>query len=59
MTEKIRSLKEEYRLPVLKGLNPSDLSLMNLYLQALKNEDYETCAVAKSLLIERRCKIPN
>ena len=59
ISEKIRGLDEKERLNVLKELNPTDLSLMNLYLQALKNEDHETCAVAKSLLIERGFKIPN
>jgi len=47
ISEKIRSLPEKERLPVLKDINPTDLSLMNLYLQALKKEDYETCAVSK------------
>jgi hypothetical protein len=31
---------------------------MNLYLQALKMEDYETCAPAKILLVERGFKVP-
>ena len=53
MSEKIRGLPEKDRLSVLKDLNPTDLSLMNLYLQALKKEDYETCIVAKTLLLER------
>lgn len=59
ISEKIRGLDEKERLNVLKELNPTDLSLMNLYLQALKNEDYETCTVAKSVLIERGFKIPD
>lgn len=59
ISEKIRGLNEKDRLQVLKELNPTDLSLMNLFLQALKNEDYETCAAAKTLLIERGFKIPN
>ncbi len=59
ISEKIRSLHEKDRLTVLKDLNPTNLSLMNLYLQALKKEDYETCAVAKTLLLERGFKIPN
>lgn len=58
ISEKIRGLNEKDRLPVLKEINPTDLSLMNLYLQALKKEDYETCAVAKTLLLERGFKIP-
>ena len=59
ISEKIRGLDEKERLNVLKELNPTDLSLMNLYLQALKNEDYETCIAAKSVLIERGFKIPD
>ncbi len=58
-SKKIKELNEEKRLPYLRASEPTDLSLMNLYLQALKNEDYETCAVAKALLIERGFKIPN
>ena len=53
ISEKIRGLSEEHRLPVLRDLNKSDTSLKNLYLQALKAEDYETCSVAKVLLEER------
>lgn len=34
ISEKIRGLPEKDRLPVLKDLKPTDLSLMNLYLQA-------------------------
>ncbi len=49
----IRSLPIEDRLAALKKGNPSDTSLMALYLWALKQEDYETCAVAKELLLER------
>lgn len=59
ISEKLRGLSEEKRLPYLKAAEPTDLSLMNLYLQALKKEDYETCAVAKSLLLERGFKIPS
>ena len=58
ISEKIRGLDAEQRLPVLRDLKQSDLSLMNLYLQALKKEDYETCSVAKILLLERGFKIP-
>jgi hypothetical protein len=57
-SEKIRGLSEEKRLPYLRASEPTDLSLMNLYLQALKKEDFETCAVAKALLLERGFKIP-
>ncbi|WP_152267032.1 hypothetical protein [Agriterribacter humi] len=58
MSEKLRELPEKDRVPVLRDLNPTDLSLMNLYLQALKKEDYETCAAARELLLERGFKIP-
>ena len=58
LSEKIRGLNEKERVNVLKEINPTDLSLMNLYLQALKNEDYETCEAAKTLLVERGFKIP-
>lgn len=59
ISEKIRELSEEKRLPYLRASEPTDLSLMNLYLQALKKEDYETCTVAGALLLERGFKIPN
>lgn len=49
----IRSLPQEQRLPALKEVNPSDTSLLALYIWAMKNEDYETCAVAKALIGER------
>lgn len=58
ISEKLRSLPKEKRLPVLKDINPTDLSLMNLYLQALKRQDYESCAAARELLIERGYKMP-
>ena len=58
ISEKIRGLSEEKRLPYLRAAEPTDLSLMNLYLQALKKEDYETCTVAKALLLERGFPIP-
>lgn len=58
ISEKLRSLPKEKRVPVLKDINPTDLSLMNLYLQALKREDYESCAAARELLIERGYKMP-
>jgi hypothetical protein len=59
ISEKIKGLDEKDRLPILKGLNQTDISLMNLYLQALKKEDYETCSVAKTLLLERGYTIPS
>jgi len=57
-SETIRGLPKKARLQVLKDSKPSDLSLMNLYLQAMKKEDYETCAAAKALLLERGHEIP-
>lgn len=57
-SKKLRELSEDKRLPYLRAPDPSDISLMNLYMQALKNEDFETCAVAKILLTERGFKIP-
>jgi hypothetical protein len=33
-SEKIRGLSDEKRLPYLRASEPTDLSLMNLYLQA-------------------------
>ncbi|SDW46331.1 hypothetical protein SAMN05444410_10322 [Hydrobacter penzbergensis] len=50
---------KEERLAVLKDLKQTDLSLMNLYIQALLREDYETCDVAKLLLEERGFTVPN
>jgi hypothetical protein len=49
----IRSLLPENRLAALREAKPSDTSLMSLYLWAMKQEDYETCAVAKSLIEEK------
>lgn len=56
ISDKLKELKEKDRLPALKASNPSDLSLMNLFLLCLKNEDYEICEVAKILLHERGLK---
>ncbi len=58
-SEKIRALSENKSLPYLRASEPTDLSLMNLYLQALRNEDFETSLVAKALLEERGFKVPN
>jgi hypothetical protein len=55
----IRGLDEKERIAALRVIDISDTSLMNLYVQALKNEDYETCEVAKILLLERGFTIPN
>lgn len=49
----IRSIPPADRLTTLKKANPSDTSLVALYLWAMKQEDYETCAVAKALIEER------
>jgi hypothetical protein len=49
----IRSYPPENRLPALKEANPTDTSLLALYLWAMKQEDYETCEVAKALIEER------
>jgi hypothetical protein len=54
----IKSLPPESRLWALKETNPTDISLMALYLWAMKQEDYETCAPAKTLLLERGFKVP-
>lgn len=57
ISEKIRGLPKEARLPILRDLAPTDAALMNLYLQAREKEDYETCAAAKELLLERGFEI--
>jgi hypothetical protein len=53
ISKMIRSLPQEQRFEALKAADPTDTSLMALYLWALKQEDYETCEPAKALLIER------
>jgi hypothetical protein len=53
ISEKLRQLPEEMRLPELRAGNITDMQLMSLYNEALKNEDYETCIPAKTLLLER------
>jgi len=53
----IRSLPSENRLPALKEANPSNTSLLALYLWAMKQEDYETCEVAKALIEEKGISI--
>jgi len=58
ISKQIRELDEEERLPYLKAAEPSDASLLNLYIQAKKNQDYETCLAARALLVERGCSIP-
>ena len=56
----LKKLDEHDRLSILKELNPTDLSfLMNIFLQALKKEDYEVCDVSKTLLLERGYEIPS
>ena len=53
LSEEVRKLSKEERLPLLRDSKPTDQSLMNLYLQAKEKEDYETCEAAKTLLLER------
>jgi hypothetical protein len=53
MSESLRKLPEEVRLSELRNFKYTDLQLMSLYNEALKNEDYEVCKPVKALLIER------
>jgi RNA polymerase-binding transcription factor DksA len=53
ISDRLKEVDEKDRFTVLKETNLSDLSLMNLFLQSLKNEDYEICEVANRLLKER------
>lgn len=53
MSKILRALPEEQRLKTLKEAEPSDISLMNLYVWARMQEDYEVCSAAKTLLLER------
>jgi hypothetical protein len=53
ISDKIKGVDKKDRFTVLKASNPSDLSLMNLFLMSLKNEDYEICEIANNLLKER------
>ena len=53
IAKKLKGVNEKDRLTVLKKSNISDLSLMNLFLISLRNEDYEICEVANRLLKER------
>jgi len=53
ISDRLKRIDEKDRFMVLKESNPSDLSLMNLFLQSLRNEDYELCEVANRLLQER------
>ena len=56
ISKMIRSLPPETRLLALKEANPTNISLMALYLWAMKQEEYETCEPAKALLLERGIK---
>jgi hypothetical protein len=56
ISDKLKGINKKDRLTALKAANPSDLSLMNLFLFSLRNEDYEICEVAKILLHERGLK---
>ncbi|MCX2679579.1 hypothetical protein OOZ15_06445 [Galbibacter sp. EGI 63066] len=51
--DKLKGVDKKDRFRALKASNPSDLSLMNLFLMSLKDEDYEICEVANRLLKER------
>lgn len=53
----IRELPPQNRLRALKEADPSDTSLMALYLWSLQQEHYETSSVAKALLEERSIEI--
>ena len=53
ISDRLKEVDEKERFTVLKEATPSDLSLMNLFLLSLKNEDYEICEVANRLLKER------
>ena len=53
ISDKLKGVDEKDRFTVLKELAPSNLSLMNLLLLSLKNEDYEICEVVNRLLNER------
>jgi len=52
-SDRLKEVDGKDRFAVLKESNPSDLSLMNLFLLSLKNEDFEICEVANRLLKER------
>jgi len=53
ISDKLKGVDEKDRFTVLKELNPSDLSLMNLFILSLKNEDYKICEIVDKLLKER------
>ena len=53
IANKLKEVDEKDRFTVLKESNPSDLSLINLFILSLRNEDYEVCEVANRLLKER------
>ena len=53
ISDRLKGVDEKERFTILKETNPSDLSLMNLFLLSLKNEDYEICEIANRLLKER------
>ncbi|MGZ8559590.1 MAG: hypothetical protein ACXWWC_14705 [Chitinophagaceae bacterium] len=59
ISKKVRGLSEEDRLKFLRQSDPTNPSLINLYERAKENEDYETCAAAKALLLERGIQISN
>jgi hypothetical protein len=49
----VRTLPKENRVAAINHGNPSDTTLLALYLWAMKQEDYETCEAAKVLIEER------
>jgi hypothetical protein len=49
----LKSVNKAQGLTELKSANPSDLSLMSLFVYSLKQEDYEICEIAHTLLKER------
>ncbi len=59
ISKAIREMPKDYRLNFLRESDPTNQSLENLYREAIEIEDYETCAVAKELILERGLIIPN
>ncbi len=50
---KISGLKKEHKVEILKRINPNDTILINLHLDAIRIEDYETCSATQILLDQR------
>ena len=53
VSEIICTLSKENRLAALREIDPSDTSLMGIYVWTLRGEHYETCETALELLLER------